>query len=148
MNAGHPSDRAVLREPEAAVRDIELLELAARAAGLPWDQWVIDGDDSWNPRIDDGDALRLAVKLQLEIVPLEGGGVDVMRTTEAEPFGVTLASEIGPDPYDATRLAIVRAAAQIGSELRKTASGCSHTAGPDDQSKVDDQEPTAGSSHG
>lgn len=30
----------------------------------------------------------------------------------------------------------------------QTASGCSHTDGPDDQSKVDDQEPTTGSSHG
>lgn len=29
---------------------------------------------------------------------------------------------------------------------RKTASGCSHTALSDAQSKVDDQEPTAGSS--
>lgn len=32
-------------------------------------------------------------------------------------------------------------------EFRKAASGCSHTARSDDQSKVDDQEPTAGSSH-
>lgn len=38
-------------------------------------------------------------------------------------------------------------AAQL-PESPQAASGCSHTAGPDDQSKVDDQEPTAGSSHG
>lgn len=30
----------------------------------------------------------------------------------------------------------------------QAASGCSHTARSDDQSKVDDQEPTTGSSHG
>lgn len=34
------------------------------------------------------------------------------------------------------------------AEPPQAASGCSHTARPDDQSKVDDQEPTAGSSHG
>jgi hypothetical protein len=43
--------------------DRELLELAAKAADLPWEQWCINGDASWNPLIDDGDALRLAVKL-------------------------------------------------------------------------------------
>lgn len=32
--------------------------------------------------------------------------------------------------------------------IGSTASGCSHTARSDDQSKVDDQEPTTGSSHG
>lgn len=33
-------------------------------------------------------------------------------------------------------------------DAEQTASGCSHTARSDDQSKVDDQEPTTGSSHG
>lgn len=33
-------------------------------------------------------------------------------------------------------------------EPGQAASGCSHTARSDDQSKVDDQEPTTGSSHG
>lgn len=70
----------------------------------------------WNPLTDDGDALRLAVTLQLEIVPIEGGGVDVQRTTEQEPFGELLATETGPDPYAATRRAIVRAAAAVSSK--------------------------------
>lgn len=120
----------------------ELLELAAKAAGMP----VMSGDGAWpsgvwgwfyckhgssgeglyfnghlykhwNPLTGDGDALRLAVKLQLEIMPLEGGGVDVQRTTESEPFGALLATESGPDPYAATRRCIVRAAAAIGRSL-------------------------------
>jgi hypothetical protein len=103
--------------------DRELLEAAAKAAGLEF--LVVDGSPRirerwewawswWNPLTDDGDALRLAVKLGLEIVPIEGGGVDVQRTTENEPFGMLLASEGGTDPYAATRRAIVRAAAAIG----------------------------------
>ena len=44
--------------------DKNLLELAARAAGFA-DGWVIQG---WNPLIDSGDALNLAVKLGLTLV--------------------------------------------------------------------------------
>jgi hypothetical protein len=103
--------------------DRELLEKAAKAAGVNWRDWtptlyageteLRDWPHDWNPLTDDGDALRLAVKLRLEILPLEGGGVDVQRTTEQEPFGELLASEISTDPYAATRRAIVRAAAAI-----------------------------------
>jgi hypothetical protein len=102
--------------------DRELLEKAAKAEGhgVYFDE--LSGltfmDDKftgvlWNPLHNDGDALRLAVKLRLEILPLEGGGVDVQRTTEQEPFGELLASEISTDPCAATRRAIVRAAAAI-----------------------------------
>ena len=46
--------------------DRELLELAAKAAGIDW--WrVSEGFDNWNPLTDDGDALRLAGVLLLEI---------------------------------------------------------------------------------
>jgi hypothetical protein len=103
--------------------DRELLEKAAKAAGykvshsmLGWDGIFLDFGavtTQWAPLTNDGDALRLAVKLRLEILPLEGGGVDVRRTTEQEPFGELLASEISTDPYAATRRAIVRAAAAI-----------------------------------
>ena len=71
--------------------DKELLELAAKADGYEaeWAVWSssrvaefraikptkhegfsIEGKH-WNPLADDGDALRLAVRLQLEIVPDE-----------------------------------------------------------------------------
>lgn len=62
----------------------------------------------WNPLTDDGDALRLAVRLELEIRVFNGsahaGKQDVFWRTE----------QVGDDPYAATRLAIVRAAAAIG----------------------------------
>jgi hypothetical protein len=65
--------------------DRELLESAAKAAGgrvsfdyspdgYPWLQAVVDGKPQpypvrWNPLTDDGDALRLAVKLKFNVVP-------------------------------------------------------------------------------
>ena len=70
----------------------------------------------WNPLADDGDALRLAVKLRLEIAHLEGGGTDVTVWREGAMFGDPY-SEIGQDPYAATRRAIVRAAAAM-AEVR------------------------------
>ena len=100
--------------------DKELLELAAKAAGLNYR--VIGGDiciqylgagyewEEWNPLTDDGDALRLAVKIRL-VVEVESWGTDV--TT---PSGFT-AMEDSKDPYAATRRAIVRAAAEIGKTL-------------------------------
>lgn len=116
--------------------DRELLELAARAAGIELKPMTIkpaegEGDgfigfmtdpDQWergwfDPLTSDADAFRLAVKLRLEIIPLEGGGVDVQRTTEAEPFGELLATECSADSYAATRRAIVRAAAEIGKAM-------------------------------
>ncbi len=109
--------------------DRELLEAAARAVGLDFDStwhdeqsglmvWEPDVFESrdWNPLVSDADAFRLAVALRLEIVPIEGGGVDVQRTTESEPFGVLLATEDGADPYTATRRAITRAAAAMAKE--------------------------------
>lgn len=55
--------------------------------------------EGWNPLTDDGDALRLAVKLHL----LESSWLGDM-SKEA-------------DPYAATRRAIVRAAAEIGESM-------------------------------
>ena len=96
--------------------DRELLELAAKAAGLPWDQWVIDGNDSWNPLTDDGDALRLAVKLCLAVYPPEGK--EDGATVSCPDPGPWVIEEGGTDPYAATRRAIVRAAAEIGKDTK------------------------------
>ena len=63
--------------------DKELLELAAKAAGIGLcKNFVIAGkvakikdtEDLWAPLTDDGDALRLAVKLNLDILqdPMDG----------------------------------------------------------------------------
>ena len=66
----------------------------------------------WNPLTNDGDALRLAVKLQLEFEWLKNGisiGRDDMPPAPIEHTGI--------DPYSATRCAIVRAAAEIGKSM-------------------------------
>lgn len=120
--------------------DKELLELAAKAAGiceLVWGEvWNIgddlvdcsdmpyirsqqpdEGDCYWNPLTDDGDALRLAVKLGLCMtIDLELG-----RETEVWDYGTSAgvweAESHNQDPYAATRRAIVRAAAKVGGSL-------------------------------
>lgn len=66
-------------------------------------------DTNWNPLIDDGDALRLAVKLKMK---LEHYSV----TTEGKDRVAANNSKVvvyEGDPYAATRRAIVRAAAEI-----------------------------------
>lgn len=105
------------------MNDRELLELAAKAAGINLvckqllahgmevDAFFILFEDGrygcWNPLTDDGDALRLAVKLK--ITPhIDGNMTDCEDCTEAHLS----------DPYAATRRAIVRAAAEIGKELK------------------------------
>ena len=110
--------------------DRELLELAAKAAGitLEWDgnpeEWMpmyYEGKTyhSWNPLDDDGDAFRLAVKLGLLIdcddVLKDVEAVLVMRNHN-DQF-IRMNEPYGDDPYAATRRAIVRAAAEIGREM-------------------------------
>ena len=90
--------------------DRELLELAAKAAGLYWrsgaDFEVLRPDmvwEVWNPIDDDGDALRLAVKLGLLGAP--NHVLDLIAANGED------------DPYAATRLAIASAAAEIGRTM-------------------------------
>lgn len=98
--------------------DRELLEAAAKAAGifdLRFDNKGVAYRNvhiEWNPLTDDGDALRLAVKLG---VNPEWGGFDVevcKLHSGARNFCYVEPHE--GDPYAATRRAIVRAAAEIG----------------------------------
>lgn len=94
--------------------DRELLERAANAAGLTIRYWNPTGwadvgpiNDWWNPLVDDGDALRLAVALGLV--------VDCSRPSAGPPFYSHTCAEVGmADTAAATRRAIVRAAAQMG----------------------------------
>lgn len=112
--------------------DREMLECAAKAARLTirdsntWHDTVVrkikmvDGSSNWvrwNPLNNDSDALRLAVQLGISGTwhqPLRyATGVHV-------PYGpgpVLRIEEHGTDPYDATRRAIVRAAAEIGRAM-------------------------------
>lgn len=107
------------------MNDHELLELAAKAAGIELISWtnMYDACDEiggrfitrprgepWNPLEDDGDALRLAVKLSLHIQPC---GADCWVTD----LKITAIEPMGSDPYAATRRAIVRAAAAIGEAM-------------------------------
>ncbi|MGY8624310.1 hypothetical protein [Chromobacterium violaceum] len=110
--------------------DRELLELAAKAAGMltrtdKSGVWIVEDDGSpvrrWSPLTNDGDAFRLSVKLRIDIDhgnPLDNqryviasrAGVEIVRGT------VTAGEEIEDEGarIAATRRAIVRAAAQIG----------------------------------
>ena len=97
--------------------DREMLELAAKAAGIAWSQeyqcYLGEPDVNgvsvkWLPLTDDGDALRLAVKLELDVMFASVRSVD-------DDVNITI--EAGTDPYAATRRAIVRAAAEIGRNM-------------------------------
>lgn len=94
------------------MNDREQLEMAAKAAGINWQDWTrMCGHPrydvwpyDWNPLTDDGDALRLVVRLKqlgLWNKPYTGEALDGWRE----------------DPYAATRRAIVRAAAEIGKAM-------------------------------
>jgi len=98
--------------------DRELLELAAKAAGIkhPGGEHCINGPAVWDcealrwwrPLTDDGDALRLAVKLKLIV---EVGSCWLSK------YGPVFGEDVLPDPLSATRRAIVRAAAEIGRAM-------------------------------
>lgn len=91
--------------------DRELLEAAAKAVnGGSWDPLTHDTPNgTWNPLADDGDALRLAVRLEMDVF-VRGG-----RWSEAvAPMGKACKEPHGADPLAATRRAIVRAAAAMG----------------------------------
>jgi len=92
------------------VNDDELLKLAAKAAGI--DYWYgKPGTIEWDPLHDDGDALRLAVKLGMTVAIISG------KVSLAEPGTVAAqAREQHGDPYAATRRAIARAAAAMAKE--------------------------------
>ena len=100
--------------------DRELLEMAAKAAGngatFAAGNWFIPVDDAislWNPLTDDGDALRLAVKLCIEVSPCDGVilvNFPIGPNRELQEIHL----EIEGDRYATTRRAIVIAAAAVG----------------------------------
>ncbi|MES2625893.1 MAG: hypothetical protein V4628_11495 [Pseudomonadota bacterium] len=79
------------------------------------------GIRNWNPLENDGDALRLAVKLQLTVCNEQiGAGVAYCTRDEGEDFPMIYSgndqAEVVAEDYAATRRAIVVAAAQIASK--------------------------------
>ena len=116
--------------------DREFLELAAKAAGyaVDWREWVrshvaefatvkhvkcagfwLDGEE-WNPLTDDGDALRLAVKLRLTVSWDRFDDEDYATATPPHTHQ-GYDCMVSQDPYAATRRAITRAAAAIGESM-------------------------------
>jgi hypothetical protein len=97
--------------------DRKLLEEAAKAAGIKThlhkesNSLWIDGPRTWNPLTEDGDAFRLMVKLNIDVVHAFGTRTAVAENTSG------YAAE-GQDPYKSTRRAIVHAAADIGKEMK------------------------------
>jgi hypothetical protein len=114
--------------------DRDLLEHAARSAGYEWRAdiaahrneigvlglWIPGLSTLWNPLDNDGQALRLAVKLQLTVANehvscgqaycTHGEDADMMPAVSS---GSDEAEVIDSD-YAATRRAIVLAAAKVG----------------------------------
>ncbi len=102
--------------------DRELLERAAKAAGYTVKGEAVDAGDEftalvvnagygtrkfrWNPLTDDGDALRLAVK----VLNWPHGG----RAFDSAVTTMYAVGQLPKDPYVATRRAIVLAAAAMG----------------------------------
>jgi len=102
--------------------DRELLELAARAAGLDieWQPsgWAHDNETGreWNPIIDDGDALRLAVHLRLIIAWDRWNDNDYVCIRHRD-LNEEIGIQIDQDPNKTVRRAIVLAAAEIGRAM-------------------------------
>ena len=112
--------------------DRELLEFAAKAAGIDLygmsymeGNYFYGNNKDWSPLVNDGDALRLAVRLGLHArqfpvlddgfdAPL--GMVEVWRVDDDDPLHVEFLRS-GDDRLVATRRAIVRAAAEIGRSV-------------------------------
>ena len=105
--------------------DREMLELAAKAIGLElhWDgegvAWKKWPSFKWNPLTDDGDAFRLAVALDLDLMRTERD-IEAIATlaphAKVNAHGIVAPSAIeliGGDKAAATRRAITRAAAAI-----------------------------------
>ena len=113
--------------------DREMLELAAKAVGLTGECYLLTGDcsdpaepggfryehpdgghDWWNPLTDDGDALRLAVKMGI-YVHCRAGSMVTSAIGDGDEWVIENWSN---DPTSATRRAITRAAAQIGKGMK------------------------------
>jgi hypothetical protein len=115
--------------------DKELLELAAKAAGIKiirftdtgWALYVDKNEDgkywqSWNPLDSDGDALRLAVKLHMTIDRSETRPAAYVYCDWRDECDIQAIEPYNDDPCAATRRAIVRAAADIGLAMKEECS--------------------------
>ena len=110
------------------MNDRELLELAAKAAEVDFKFCRLELGGClrtdgiwWNPLTDDGDALRLAVKLNLAVVLHPALNQALVRPYHTRDMDRECREdcEKHTDHFAATRRAIVRAAAEIGRQMQK-----------------------------
>lgn len=110
------------------MNDLELLKLAAKAAGvkmtdysdLTKDRWVSQHSDGvwreFNPLTDDGDALRLATRLCMSVGtgPWEASACTSSGALRGKFFHE---NALHQDQAEAVRRVIVRAAAEVGENM-------------------------------
>lgn len=108
--------------------DREMLELAAKAAGLKEHGWMGPSychvvDNTWatfDPLTDDGDAFRLLCDKSIRIVESNGGAYRAVQFTVHPETADEAVHEVEiewPHTPAATRFAITRAAAEIGKAM-------------------------------
>ena len=114
----------------------EMLEFAAKAAGIKGGFYENHPEDGapcyscgiwrgasvklWNPLTNDGDALRLAVKLGIGFRHRAGGDgstYPALVTVFTGSFDLTEYVSQSGDAFSATRFAITKAAAEIGKRM-------------------------------
>ena len=105
------------------INDVCSIEWSEKDGGILYthaDNQIMGSDISyvWNPLIEDSDAFKLMVKLQLDNmsdITDESGNpmVSIIYPLDNDYFSVE--EPIGKDPYAATRRAITRAAAKIAA---------------------------------
>lgn len=113
------------------MNDRELLEMSAKACGIEiatWSNCQAGGFQTqegargkfWNPLDDDGDAMRIAVKLHMSVDMFVGGcevGYDDMNGGQGY-----LTQDDGTSgdmsDYEVVRRAIVRASAEMGRSMK------------------------------
>lgn len=101
-----------------SMADRELLELAAKASGIPrpvddngaWSAWVGSPENGhwWNPLEDDGDCLRMALDLNLQV-----------RFNYPSQIGQNCRIEANRIRCAAYRRAAVEMAAEIGKSMQE-----------------------------
>ena len=118
-----------ITEGMQSMTDKELLELAAKAVGMHVKAQRVDADDKfthlvvgqkfkpekidWNPLTDDGSALRLAVRLNIEFACFD----DSQKVNSGVWSAYDYVTPYNGDKQAATRRAIVRVAAEIGRAM-------------------------------
>lgn len=119
-------------QSDSVATDFELLAFAAKAIGVELrenmfeeaDYYHVVGNDcvGWNPLINDGDAHRLAVRLQLTVCNEHVSAGTSYCTKDDESYPLVRSGDnedhVVDSDYAATRRAIVLAAAEIGRNMK------------------------------